>query len=128
MKAWWQILAILAAVCLSFGLTVACGDDDDDDDDENDDDDDDDDDDNDGDDDDGATGGDDCESLCDRGFACFGDDYLEFGDIDSYEECAPKCESDMAAVDPTLAECIFGCAGEVGCDDWGSCMAACAGY
>ncbi len=120
MKAWWRFMVILIAVCLAFAMIVACGDDDDDDDS------------GDGDDDDGgndnATGGDDCQSLCERGYACFGEDYWDYTDVSSLEECVQVCETDMLTVNPELAECIFGCASISGCDAWATCMAACAGY
>lgn len=121
MKDWWRFIVILIAGCLAFAMIVACGDDDDDDDATGDDDD------ATGGDDD-ATGGDDCQSMCERGFQCFGDDYYDYFDGDTLEECVQVCETDLSDAEPELAECIFGCANVSGCDEWVECMSECAGY
>lgn len=112
-------LVLAGLLCLALFLSVvliaACGGDDDDDDNAG------------GDDDDNATGGDDCESLCERGLECFGEEYWEYTGVGSMEECVQQCEDDLAGAEPELAECVFACATEVGCDAWAECCSECAG-
>ncbi|MDP8221819.1 MAG: hypothetical protein P9L99_00550 [Candidatus Lernaella stagnicola] len=111
MKMRWYFFAMLIVVCLSFTTIIACGDDDDDDS---------------GDDDAGPTGGADCQSLCERGLECFGEEYWDYAGVETMDECVEVCENDLSEADPELIDCIFGCAGISGCDEWGACMAECA--
>ncbi|HPQ67983.1 MAG TPA: hypothetical protein PKW95_02565 [bacterium] len=117
MRPWLLFALLCVSVCLSVGLLIACGDDDDDDDDNNDA----------GDDDDNTTGTG-CAGICQRGYECFGDEYYEYGGYENMDECIEQCENDMASLDETTANCIFGCNSITDCEDWAACTSACAGY
>lgn len=121
----WAILVLSLLTCLaSVSLIVGCGDDDDsgggDDDDGGADDDD-------GGDDD-VSDDDDCAGMCQRGLDCFGEDFWQYSGVGSMDECVQQCEDDLAGADSDMIECILGCGDISDCEDWASCMAACAGY